>query len=59
MQFKFAFLGIGFATIVDGALVTRVKLELTMNCEWWFEFRRVTRNKNKRSDEIEQITKNV
>ena len=39
--------------------VTRVKLELRMNCEWWFEFWRVTRNETKRADEIEQKTKNV
>ena len=28
-----------------------------MNCGWWFAFQRVTTNKTKRSDEIEQKTK--
>ena len=28
-----------------------------MNCKWWFEFLRVKRTKTKRSDKIEQKTK--
>ena len=34
----------------DKTEVTRVKLELRMNSEWWFEFWRVTKNKTERSD---------